>query len=166
MRFFGLFGRPNIGELKAKGDIDGLVKVLGFPDDHNVRFEAVAALGDIGDSSCVEPLITALNDNERVKEVAIRSLGKIGDSRAVPPLLDALKDENWEIRSMAARSLGEIGDPQATEALINALESDTESVRWYIIQALTNITGQTFDHNTIDWQAWFQQNQKTGAYNE
>jgi len=166
MRFFGLFGRPNIGELKANGDIDELVDALHFPDDHNVRFEAASALGDIGDSSCVESLVAALDDTERVKEVAIRSLGKIGDSRAIPPLLEALKDKNWEIRSMAAKSLGEIGDSRATEALINTLENDTEAVRWYIIQALTNITGETFDKDIAEWQAWFQMNHKKGSENE
>ena len=160
MRFFGLFGRPHISELKAKGDIEELVKALSFPEDHNVRFEAASALGDVGDPSCVEPLIAAMDDNERVKEVAIRSLGKIGDSRAIPPLLDSLKDNNWEIRSMAVKSLGQIGDPQATEALISALENDSEVVRWYIIQALTNITGETFDDNITAWRAWFQQNER------
>ena len=159
MKFLGLFGRPNIGELKAKGDIDELITALHFPDDHNVRFEAAAALGDVGDPDCIEPLIAALDDTERVREVAIRSLGKIGDQQAIPPLVKALQDQNWEIRSMAARSLGTIGDESAIEPLIIALENESESVRWYIIQALSNITGENFNQNTDEWKAWFQQNQ-------
>ena len=166
MMFLGLFGHPNIKEMKDKGDIDELIKALDFPDDHNVRFEAASAMGDVGDSSCVEPLIVALNDNEPVREVAIRSLGKIGDQQAILPLVDALQDENWEIRSMAARSLGAIGDASAVEPLIIALENESESVRWYIIQALSNITGENFDHNAAKWRAWFQKNQKKGINNE
>lgn len=60
---------------------------------------------------------------------------------------------------MAAKSPGKIGDPRAIEALIHALENDTEPVRWYINQALNNITGETFDYNSADWQEWFQENQ-------
>lgn len=159
MRLFGLLGRPNIADLKAKGQIDELIKALHFPDDHNVRFEAASALGEIGDPRCVEPLITALGDSQqRVKEVAIRSLGKIGDPRAIAPLLEALKDTNWEVRGMAAKALGEIGDQRATQALIEALQNDTETVRWYIAQALTHITGQAFGNDVSQWQKWLQEN--------
>ena len=166
MRFLGLFGRPNIGELKAKGDIDELINALSFPDDHNVRFEAASALGEVGDSRCIEPLIEALDDSERVKEVAIRSLGKIGDQQAIPPLVEALQDQNWEIRSMAARSLGTIGDESAVEPLINALEKESESVSWYIVQALSNITGEDFIQDADEWKAWFEQNQQKGNNHE
>jgi len=158
MRFFGLIGRPNISELKATNDIVELTKALHFPDDDNVRFEVAAALGGVGDARCVEPLIDSLNDTHRIRKIAIRSLGKIGDSRAISPLVDALKDESWEIRSMAAKSLGTKGDSQATGALIFALENDTETVRWYIIQALANITGENFEHRVSEWQDWYQQN--------
>jgi HEAT repeat protein len=134
-----------------------LIKTLDFQDDENVRFEAAAALGDIGDASCVGPLIKALEDTPRVKEVAVRSLGKIGDPSAVPILIDVIKDENWEIRSAAAKSLGEIGDPRATAPLIEALEDESESGQWYITQALTKITGETFNNNIAGWQTWLRQ---------
>jgi HEAT repeat protein len=166
MRFFGLFGQPNIKEMKDNGDIDALIEALDFPDDHNVRFEAASALGDVGDSRCIAPLISALNDTERVREVAIRSLGKIGDQQAIPPLVEALQDTNWEIRSMAAKSLGTIGDESAIEPLINALEKETESVRWYIVQALSNITGEDFIQDADEWKAWLQQNQQKGNHHE
>ena len=166
MRFLGLFGRPNIGALKTKGDIDELIKALSFPDDHNVRFEAASALGEVGDSRCIKPLIAALDDSERVREVAIRSLGKIGDQQAIPPLVEALEDTNWEIRSMAARSLGTIGDESAVEPLINALEKESESVSWYIVQALSNITGEDFIQDADEWKAWLAQNQQKGNNHE
>jgi HEAT repeat protein len=162
MRFLGLFGRPNIYELKQKGDIEELTDALNFQEDENVRFEAAAALGDVGDSSCVESLVAALEDTRRVKEVAIRSLGQIGDSSAVPILLDLLDDPNWEIRSMAAKSLGEIGDPRATKNLIEVLDCESESLRWYIVQALVNITGQDFNSDVTEWRGWYQKNQKKG----
>jgi HEAT repeat protein len=160
MRLFGLIGRPNIGELKSKGDTEELIKALQFPDDPNVRFEAASALGNIGDPEFVEPLIQALDDNKRIKEVAIRSLGRIGDSQAVEPLEEALQDEDWEIRSMAAKSLGQIEDPRATPALIHALENETKTVSWYISQALTNITGQSFGQNSDEWQEWYKKNKE------
>jgi HEAT repeat protein len=166
MSLFGLFGRPNVAELKAEGDIPELVEALQFPDDHNVRFEAASALGDIGDSRCVEPLIESLNDRPRIKEVAIRSLGQIGDPQAIPPLVNALEDQSWEIRSMAAKSLGNIGDARAAEALINTLEGENETVRWYVIQALESITGENFNDDHEQWREWYQKNKQKGTANE
>ena len=160
MRFFGLFGRPNIVDLKSRGDTEGLIKALHFQDDENVRFEAAVALGEICNTSCVGPLIKALDDTPRVREVAVRSLGKIGDPKAVSILIDLINDENWEIRSAAAKSLGEIGDPQATAPLIEALVHESESGQWYIIQALTKITGEKFDNNITEWQTWLQKYKK------
>ena len=155
MRFFGLFGRPNIARLKEKGQTDEIIQALHSSEDHNVRFEAASALGDIGNENCVEPLIAALEDHPRIKEVAIRSLGKIGDTRATPLLLHALADDSWEIRSTAAKALGAIGDARAAPKLIEALENEGEAVRWYMVTALTNITGENFGNDIEQWKEWY-----------
>lgn len=49
------------------------------------------ALGKIGDTRAVEPLITALDDRD-AQGAAIQALGQIGDTRAVGPLVMVLKD--------------------------------------------------------------------------
>ena len=47
--------RPNIKELKARGDVEGLIGALE-DSDADVRWKAAHALGKIGDERAVEPL--------------------------------------------------------------------------------------------------------------
>lgn len=145
-----LFGPPNIQKLKAKGNMKGLIKALGYRKDASVSQAAAVALGtldwepdkdEVGTlywikrrrwDKCVEigelaviPLIVTLKDeesNEEVRQGAVEVLGQIGDSRAVKPLIAALKDENKDVRTNAAKALGQIGDVQAVQPLIITLK--------------------------------------------
>jgi len=83
---------------------------LTLPDkDYWVRKHAVEALGDIGDSRAVDPLIEALKyKNEYVRVDAAIALGKIGDNRAVEPLTNALRDKDSYVRSNAVEALEKI----------------------------------------------------------
>ena len=152
MPIFSLSRRPNVQELESHGDIDGLIEALGYQDDQNVRLAAASALGRVGDSRAVEPLLSALKDQPRVEEVTIIALGKIGDARAVSSLITALEDANWEIRGTIAKALGKIGDPQATKPLVNLLRDESENVRWYASQALETITGKSFGEDIARWE--------------
>jgi HEAT repeat protein len=150
MPLFSFSRRPNVQELKSQGDVNGLIEALDYGDDHNIRLAAASALGRIGDSRAVDPLIDALDDQQGVNEVAALALGEIGDSRAVEPLINALGDENWEVRSSAAKALGKIGDDRAVEQLINLLRDKNENVRWHAVQALEAITGESYGMSTSE----------------
>jgi len=87
------------------------------------RQAAAEALGKLGDTRAVEPLVAALRGEDvEVRRTAAWALGEIGDARAVDPLIAALGDEDAEVRRVAARALGEIEDAKATEPLIATLE--------------------------------------------
>lgn len=154
MPLFSFIRRPNIQALKAEKDIEGLIKALGFENNHNIRQSAAWVLGEIGNNKAVEPLIKALDDKKMVREVAAKSLGEIGDSRAVKPLLKLMKDRNWEVRGTTARALGKIGDDDAIDGLIEALDDANGTVRWYANQALEVITGESFGDNPDSWISW------------
>ena len=150
MPLFNFSSRPNVQELKSLQDVDKLIEALNYPDDQNVRLAAASALGNIGGSEAVDPLIAALEDQQGVNEVAALALGEIGDPRAVEPLISSLEDDNWELRSSAAKALGKIGDDRAIEPLTDLLEDRNENVRWHSVQALEAITGEpntTFNDN-------------------
>jgi HEAT repeat protein len=144
MPIFRFSRRPNIQQLKSEEDVDGLIDALGYQDDQNVRLAAASALGKLGDSKAVDPLINAFDDDSIVKEVAVISLGEIGDSKAVLPLISLLEDENWEGRTSAVKALGKIGDTRAVKPLLDILKGNNQTLKWIAEKALETITGESF----------------------
>lgn len=106
------------------------------------RREKVAkALGEIGDSRAVAPLINLLEDiSDWVCRSAAKALGKIGDVRAVEPLIRLLEDQDFNIRDSAAYALADLGAP-AVEPLVAALKDSHENVRVGATVALGRIRG-------------------------
>ena len=149
----GLFGAPDVAKLKAKGDVSGLIRLLADKDP-SLRQQAVKALGDVGGSLAVGPILAALGDPVgAVQAEAATALAKTGDPRLVEPLIVALKGSDAQTdmvaklrqlgdvpnateaiayllsqedraRQAAAAALGKIGGPQAVEPLISALAGD------------------------------------------
>jgi HEAT repeat protein len=129
-----LFGPPNIKDLKAKGNVQGLIKALSYQKDAHIRELASTALGELRNVLAVDPLATALRDSsEEVRKAAASSLGTIGDGRAVGPLAAALRDSSEDVRKAAASSLGTIGDGRAIEPLFQALKGKSRS---YVAEAI------------------------------
>ncbi len=58
-----------------------------------------------------------------------RALGRIGDSRAVVPLIGKVQDSVSEVRRVVARALGELADVRATSSLMLALTDTSMEVR-------------------------------------
>ena len=138
MGFFGLFGHPDVVKLEAKRNVEGLIKALGYHHDRGrlVRVDAAKALGKIGDTRAVEPLIATLKKESighNVRVAAAEALGKIGDARAMEPLIAILKEnESIYIREAAADALGKFGDARAVEPLVAILKQEKY---WPIRQA-------------------------------
>lgn len=75
-----LFGgsKPDVDELTAQGDVDGLIKALQFKGSASVRRKAAEALGDLGDQRAKVPLHNALEDDDNgVRVAAQTALGKL-----------------------------------------------------------------------------------------
>ena len=91
-------------------------------DDKYVN-EAAMALGQIGDTRAVEPLIRRLKDQSPIGPHAVtEALGAIGDPRAVEPLSAALSEDWGSCQSVpAAVALGQIADARAVDPLIAVL---------------------------------------------
>ena len=116
------FGKPNIDHMKAKRNIKGLAKALSN-EDCKTRLDAVEALGCIGGSQVVDPLIRALKDpQKKVKKTAIKSMSKLKETRVRQALIDFVdKDRDIDLRLNAIRVLGEIHDSETSEALASML---------------------------------------------
>lgn len=99
-------------------EVDKLINDLHHPDSE-LRLEAAAALGDIGDDRATQPLISILLDKEwYVKGEAVVALTKIGQP-AADALLAVLADEDStdELRAAAIFALGNMGYDSATHEL-------------------------------------------------
>jgi HEAT repeat protein len=101
--------RPDISELKASGDMLGLIKAPGSrkPD---VRQSAADALRELGDPRVPDPLLARLRyDDAAVRNAAVYGLGGLGDPRAAKPLETAhLEDQNEPLRTLAFLALDEL----------------------------------------------------------
>lgn len=113
-------------DIKDPIAIKPLIQALcSYCDNKSVK-KAILA---INDTSAVEPLINALQNNDySVRESAAEALGSIKDTRAVGPLIIAIADHNPSVGKAAIEALGLIEDNRAVEPLIFALnERNTTS---------------------------------------
>lgn len=128
--------------------IDDIIKQLSS-NDYKERITAAQELAKIKDIRAVEPLITALkNDNvvEVLEEVA-KALGEIGDLRAIQPLIDQLRIVpdiglyQYTVRvTNAGYALAKMGQP-AKDALVSALKSREPTFHFGIVKTLELMMG-------------------------
>ena len=134
----GLFGPPNIEKLKAKKDVDGLIKALTHRDE-SVRKIAAEALGDVGGLRAVDPLTAAMRDEATpVAIAAAEALGKIGGSTAVYRLASAPR--SIQVPALQAlASLARWGNTSAVEELVSALSDSDPAAQAVASHALGDI---------------------------
>ena len=164
----GLFGKPNIDKLKARGNVKGLINALKDESVY-VRRDAAEALeklgwnpggatekidyliakqkwGDLAEFGelAVEPLLEAMeNGSVVVQSAAAEVLGKIGEP-SVEPLIQALKHEGGHY---AAEALGIIGDARVVELLIEGLRKETS---WLMRRAAADALGKIGDARAVE----------------
>ena len=121
-------------------------------ENYKIRLACADALGKIGSSYAVTPLIDVVMDNEEksmyLRESAAKALGMLGDIRAIEPLANILESRNGlfdkftflkeRIIETLGR-LGQYGDYTSIRALKTALEDESEYVRISAIEALSEI---------------------------
>jgi HEAT repeat protein len=131
---------PDIDEMRAKREVKGLIRALRYQKNVDIQANAAEALGEIGDTIAVEPLIAALKDNYwGVRKYAAKALGKIGDTHAVEPLIVAVMDLNKDVSKNAIEALGRIGDARAVGSLISTFKDLNTAVRKNATEALVKI---------------------------
>lgn len=115
----------------------------------DIRANAAVSLGRVGDTRAVDPLITALNDEDSsVRLNAAVSLGEIGDPRAIGPLIETLNDETPEVWRNVTEALGKFGEP-AVDPLIAVL-SDRNQQSSYVRPQAALALGYTGNARAVD----------------
>lgn len=94
-----------------------------------LRISAIQALGRMGDSRAIMPLMRLLGlqaENYRIRLAAAESLGRLGDSQALNPLINIVEDEQETsvyLKESAVKALGMLGDIRALSPLLDIFES-------------------------------------------
>lgn len=119
MSLFGLFGPPNIEKLKAKRDVQGLLKALSYQKTVDARGKRARMEGRFDLALKLEEGVSNIARSVRVP--AAKALGQIGDKQAVEPLIAILKEgAESQLCGAAAEALGEIGDTLERLGNVNA----------------------------------------------
>jgi HEAT repeat protein len=126
-----LFGPPDIAQLTAKRDVQGLVKALGYNADPGVRRAAATALGTLGDPRAVEPLILALKNPDWERDwqdtsALVDALVRLG-APSIGPLIAALDWHSQVVRVSAAEALAAIGRPAVPPLVVLLGDADLET---------------------------------------
>jgi HEAT repeat protein len=143
------FLKPNVKKMKAKGDIEGLIKTLYYNGDYEVCKQASNALAEIG-APAAGFLISVLDDNNANARVlsswALLRIYERGDAPlrdlAVPRLIARLGDPNDTVRQNASWALVQIGDERAVEPLIACLDDRNDAVRVNAARSLGKMGGE------------------------
>jgi HEAT repeat protein len=131
-----------LGGRRVVQAVDTLISILNDVNDHLFRHDAARALAQICDRRAVEPLISALGDDDgRLRIVAAEALGDIRDTRAVEPLIAKLDDDFAIYRNDTA------------------YDTIDTTVHRTAAASLQKITSQNFGKDATAWQQWWAQTQ-------
>ncbi len=147
-----ILGPPNINKLKARRDVPGLIKALNYKRNPEVRKKAVEALGELGDRTATEPLLSGLDEEEsEYRASVVSALGKIKDERAVPALIDRIKDRDPAACGLEMSALESIGQP-AVGPLLAMLKKKAHDAKQalVLIHALERIGGEAVTLGFMD----------------
>ncbi|MHA1720606.1 MAG: HEAT repeat domain-containing protein, partial [Promethearchaeota archaeon] len=115
-----------------------------------VRINSIMALGQIGDSRAIDPIIERLIDSFPVQQMAILTLGKFGDKKIISPLKKLLSSPNPNIRRYAIISLGSLKSSEIIDSAIKLLDDEDPSVQRAAANSLMGIQDQQTVISFID----------------
>jgi|GEM_PF-4743190 len=123
--------------------------------------EAIVSLARLKNPETTQALL-GLFERPDVREPTLHlvfwALGEMRDAAAVPALLSQLRAGDPERATRAAEALGNIGARSAVRPLIEQLANPEARVTDMVAWALEKITGETFEKDRAQWDAWLEQN--------
>ena len=116
-----------LGRTRSPMVVEDLAEMLEDPSA-DVREEAVAALGTIGDANALDILLRTLEDPHQADlapQIA-RALRRIRSPKSVEALQKQLGSTDRETKSESVRALGEIADRRAANDLLTILREEQD----------------------------------------
>lgn len=103
-----------LGKINDERVLDPLLSLMHIDE---FKDDATWALVELGKPAIGRLLELLNDPDETTRKQAILALGEIKDASCVDSLIERLKDTNWFIRLSAASALEKIGDPRGREAV-------------------------------------------------
>jgi len=120
-----------------------LVRALRRPD-YMVVQRVCWTLGDIGDTTAVDPLIGVTGHScWQVRDQATGALGKLGNQRADEAVVSALSDPIGQVRKAAVVSCGKLVIERSVKQLVHALGDKFYGARLTAVEALLKMDTTT-----------------------
>ncbi|GAB1420577.1 hypothetical protein MASR2M15_06810 [Anaerolineales bacterium] len=134
------YAAHTLSKMKDAAAVEALIKTLADPD-RLLKNKVIYALGQIGDTRAVPPLVDLLG----VEDLELRAtladvLLEFGEA-ALPLLITNLHNNRWPVREQAADILSLIADERAVEGLSQLARDYYWEVRFAAVNALASIEG-------------------------
>lgn len=150
-----------IAVMKSPKVFDTLVKKMN-ESNAEVRAALIAAIAVVEKPDKSLPrLVRALKDTApEVKISAVESLFGIDEEQAIKLLPELINDRDWPVRASVIHALSKIRKKESVHPLITRLPKETGRLRYDIVQALKNLTGQSLGYDAKNWETWYKANEE------
>ena len=129
--------KPAIKTLGKINDERVLDPLISFMRNDEFKDDATWALAEIGEPAVGRLLELLKDPDETTRKQAILALGEIKDVSCVDALIERLKDTDWFTRLSAASALEKIKDPRGREAIKPLIKDPDLVVRLRIERMLS-----------------------------
>lgn len=129
--------KPAIKTLGKINDERVLDPLISFMRNDEFKDDATWALAEIGEPAVGRLLELLKDPDETTRKQAILALGEIKDASCVDALIERLKDADWFTRLSAASALEKIKDPRGREAIKPLIKDPDLVVRLRIERMLS-----------------------------
>jgi len=138
-----LIGKREWKKVAELGKVAIPYLVMG-DEDWSIRAAMLRTLGDMGDSSVLPNLVTAIGyESGPAKYALVHTIIKLGDEKIVPDIISRIYNGND--RTQATMILGGLKDPRAVKPLIDLLQSKDSWDR----DAAANALGEIGDKRAL-----------------
>jgi HEAT repeat protein len=130
----------DLGKLAAPEAVPELIRHLHEDVNTYVRSSIAEALGRIGDTRAIFPLMDALRDScSFVRRAAAIALGQMQAKQAQGALLRALDDPNFYVRRAAINAVGKLDIPDLGPMLVPLLDTPDPRIRRTVTIAIRRL---------------------------
>jgi len=141
-------------------------------DKHSwrLKYAIIEGLGAKDSPEVVMALTAgAAHADPKIRIACIDAIGKLGLKEGLPALLSALKMDEWQVQISAIIALtriplsGKEEKLDVVDALVDALKKVNDEggrVKWELVTALNNITGEKAGWDVLAWEMWLARERK------